>query len=79
LVAFDSDIEAAQRMRLSWFGLCDRHARARTFQQARHLAAAGTAPPICVYGGEIDIDAYTRAATTLIDGHPALERAKAVP
>jgi TetR/AcrR family transcriptional regulator, transcriptional repressor of aconitase len=32
-----------------------------------------------VYGGEIDTDAYTRAATTLIDGHPALERANAVP
>jgi hypothetical protein len=32
-----------------------------------------------VYGGEIDIDAYTRAATTLIDGRPAFERAKAVP
>jgi hypothetical protein len=32
-----------------------------------------------VYEGEIDIDAYVRAATTLIDGHPAIERAGTMP
>jgi TetR/AcrR family transcriptional regulator, transcriptional repressor of aconitase len=32
-----------------------------------------------VYEGEIDIDAYVRAATTLIDGQPAVERAGTMP
>jgi AcrR family transcriptional regulator len=32
-----------------------------------------------VYEGEIDINAYVRAATTLIDGYPALERASKRP
>jgi AcrR family transcriptional regulator len=32
-----------------------------------------------VYEGEIDISAYVRAATTLVDGHPAVERASSMP
>jgi|SRR5262245_4756676 len=32
-----------------------------------------------VYGDTIDIDAYARAATMLIDGHSALESAEAIP